>query len=317
MRKHLFAFLKIFVSVGLILVLLYLMRDKYAQVGQVLKGTNIPAFGLALVIYLFAIALASLRFKIIAKAQDIDTTFAEAFSLNFIGYFFNNFLPSAIGGDVVKAFYLSKKSSGKVEAYASTFLDRAVGLITMIFMAFFAIFFVGSSVIDRNIKHLIYGISLAAFAALFFMMNKAFARKFQGALRLVKPIREPLQKAYNILNRYTSHKSLVVQSLVISVASQSMFFLSLGMLAVSAGYTIPLIQIFLRMPIIGTISLLPSINGLGVRESATVVFFGPIIGDANAFAVSVLWLLMLMITSVLGGMIYAASPQFKVKIKEA
>jgi len=316
MRKHLFAFIKVFVSVALIVILLYVMRGKYAQIGHVLKGTSILVFGISFIIFLAAVSLASLRLKVICKAQDIDVTFSESFSLNFIGFFFNNFLPSAIGGDVVKAFYLSKKASGKVEAYASVFIDRAVGLLTMIFMAFAAIFFVGAAAVSETVRYFIYGITAASLTAILFILNKEFARKFSWLLRIIKPLRQPLQKAYGILNRYAGHKTQLAQSLGISIASQALSFISVSILAVSIGFKIPLIQIFLRMPLIGTLSLLPSINGLGVRESATVVFFGPIIGEANALAVSILWLLMLMIMSLIGGIIYATSPQFKIKGKE-
>ncbi len=72
-------------------------------------------------------------------------------------------------------------------------------------------------------------------------------------------------------------------------------------------------EILLRMPIISAVSLLPSINGLGVREGSTVVLFAPIIGKENAFVVSILWFLILFIISVAGGLIYAFSPQFKIK----
>jgi uncharacterized membrane protein YbhN (UPF0104 family) len=61
-------------------------------------------------------------------------------------------------------------------------------------------------------------------------------------------------------------------------------------------------------------SLLPSLNGLGLREGATVVFFGPLIGKGNAFAISILWVIILLIMSLLGGLIYALSPQFRVRL---
>jgi hypothetical protein len=47
-----------------------------------------------------------------------------------------------------------------------------------------------------------------------------------------------------------------------------------------------------------------------------VVLFGPLIGKENALAVSILMIMLLLITSVIGGVIYALSPQFKMKLKE-
>jgi len=70
------------------------------------------------------------------------------------------------------------------------------------------------------------------------------------------------------------------------------------------------------MPIVSMMSLLPSINGLGLREGSMVLLFGPLIGKGNAFAVSILWLFVLIITSVAGGLVYAMSPQFRMPMKE-
>jgi hypothetical protein len=108
----------------------------------------------------------------------------------------------------------------------------------------------------------------------------------------------------------------MMRSLAISIISQLLFFFSLGIMAFSIGCRIPVMDILLRVPIIGILSLLPSINGLGLREGATVVFFGPLIGKSNAFAVSILWFFILLIISVIGGVIYMLSPQFRVNIKE-
>lgn len=311
-----FAVLRVFVSAALILALLYIMRDKYSQIGKVLKGASALKLGVAVIFFIGAIALASVRLKIISRAQKINVVFTQAIYLNFVGYFFNNFLPSAIGGDFIKAYYLSKKTETKMHAYTSIFIDRAIGLLTMVFMAFCAVIFAGASAVNDMVRYLIYGITLASLVVILFVINRGFAKKMSWFLRFLKPLKQPLGNAYNILHKYARHRSILTQSIVISVASQSLFFISMAFLSMSIGFGIPLIEIFLRMPIIGILSLIPSINGLGVREGSTVVFFGPLIGNENAFAVSILWFLMLFITSMLGGIIYAMSPQFRVKLKE-
>ena len=111
MKKLAFALLRVFISVALIIILLYIMRDKYDQILAVLKNTSLPVFLLAVLAFVLAVTLASFRLKLIINAQDMKIRFREAVSLTFIGYFFNNFLPTAIGGDVVKAYYLLLQKS--------------------------------------------------------------------------------------------------------------------------------------------------------------------------------------------------------------
>ncbi len=316
MKKVIFSLLRVFISILLIVILLYIMRDKYADIAARLKGTNMALFSLAFLAFAGATLIASLRLKMIGAAQELSMTFGEAASLTFIGYFFNNFLPTTIGGDVVKAYYLAKNTDDKMASFTSVFIDRMLGLFTMIFMAFIGLFFVKGGAIDRNISNAIYIITIASAAAVLFMTNRAFARLFLVFLKAFRPIEERLKRAYNAVYSYKHHKVLIAQSLVISVVSQIVFFISIGILVYAIGGKINMMDILLRMPIISTLSLLPSLNGLGVREGSTVLLFSPLIGREGAFAISVLWLLVLLITSIIGGAIYGLSPQFKIKLEE-
>ncbi|MDD5422221.1 MAG: lysylphosphatidylglycerol synthase transmembrane domain-containing protein [Candidatus Omnitrophota bacterium] len=317
MKTKIISFLRVFVSIALIFILLYIMRDKYGEILDVLKGTDPKLFSIAVGMFIAAISLGSYRFKLIIEAQgDMSIKFKEAFSLTFIGYFFNNFLPTSVGGDVVKAYYLSRKFSRKMESYTSVFVDRVIGLFTMIFMASLALLFVQNHIIDNTVRSMIYAITAVSVLAIIFMTNKKFAKNFSVLLRLFKPIEGKLRKAYDSVHKYKYHMKLIWQSLVISIISQILFFASIGILAFAIGSSLPAMDILLRMPIISAMSLLPSINGLGLREGSTVVLFGPIIGKENSFAVSVLWLLILLIMSLVGGIIYAFSPQFKFRLQE-
>jgi len=309
--------IRAFVSVALIIILLYIMRDKYADIINALKQMRVGIFVWAFFSFFAAISLASIRLKLIVGAgQETDIKTREALSLTLIGYFFNNFLPTAIGGDVIKAYYLSKKSGDKMASYTSVFIDRAMGLVTMVLMATAALLFVQGEIVDLKIRRLIYAITAVAVISILFLMNKNFARKFSFVLMFARPIEEKLKNAYNAIHSYKNHTVLIVKSLAISVVSQILFFASIGIAAISIGSNISALQIFLRMPIISAMSLLPSINGLGIREGATVLLFGPLIGKDKAFAVSVIWLFILFVISVIGGLVYALSPQFRVKLNK-
>jgi glycosyltransferase 2 family protein len=305
------------VSIVLISILLYIMRDKYKDILTTLRDVRIGLFACAFFAFIAAISLASIRLKLIVGASGrTDLRLTEALSLTFIGYFFNNFLPTSIGGDVVKGYYLSKKYGDKMGSYTSVFIDRVTGLATMVFMATIALLLVQGQIVDVKVRHLIYLITLCALIGIVFLINKNFARKFLFLLVFIRPLEEKLKNAYNTVHSYKHHTRLMIQSVVISVVSQLFFFASIGIAALSIGSNISVLEILLRMPIISAMSLLPSINGLGLREGSTVLLFGPLIGSDKAFAVSILWLFILFITSILGGLVYGLSPQFKVAIKK-
>lgn len=316
MKKKIGPFLRIAVSLLLIIVLFYVMRGKYGDIARTLKNTNMYAFAMAFAVFIIACAIASFRMKLIIEAQDIKLTLQEAFSLTLIGYFFNNFLPTSIGGDVVKAHYLSKHSRDTAGSYTSVFVDRAVGLVTMMFMAFAALIFAGTNIVDRKLAIAIYAITAISVLGIIFLANKKFAKKFSKLIFLIKPIEAQLRKLYESTNKYRHRVGLMVGALCISVVSQLFYFICYGILAISIGSKISGIDLLLKMPIVSMISLLPSINGFGVREGSMVVLFGPLIGKENALAIGILMVILLMMTSVIGGIIYALSPQFKMKLKE-
>jgi len=292
------------------------MRDRYGSITEAILTADLRIFGLSFMTFVAIVFITSFRLKLIAEAQEIRINVREAASLTFIGYFFNNFLPTAIGGDVVKAYYLSKKSGDNTGSYTSVFIDRAIGLVTMILMAFAALFFIKDAVIDDTIRYSVYAITAVSLAGIFFMVNKSFASRFTSVLRFMSPIENKLRKAYNAVNKYRSHRMLMFKATAISVISQLLYFTTIGLLAFSIGSRVSAVNILIRMPAVCMISLLPSVNGLGVREGATVLMFGPLIGKEEAFVVSILLIVMLLMISIIGGLIYALSPQFKVKFKD-
>lgn len=310
--------LRVAVSGLLIIILLYIMRDKYGLIGQALKKTNPALFAAGLVAYAAAIIVSAIRFKLIIASQDkMPVTFGETTQLTFIGYFFNNFLPTAIGGDIVKAYYLSRKSSERIASFTTVFVDRFIGLVTMIFMAFGALLFMHGNAVDSGVRGKIYIITAMAAAGLVLVSSKSLAKKLSFLLVLVRPIEERLKGLYNAINHYRNHGKLMAQSFAISVASQMLFFIAIGFLAASINSRMSLQDILMRIPIISMMSLLPSLNGFGPREFATKLLFGPLIGDVNAVAVSILWDAVLLLISLAGGVIYALGPRFRIDLYSA
>lgn len=293
------------------------MRGKYAEIVLALKNINLWMFALGFAVFIITLVVASYRFFLIIKAQgDPDVNFKEAVSLTFIGVFFNNFLPTSIGGDLVKAYYLSHKTCDRMGSFTSVLVDRLIGLLTMIFMASAALLFIQSSLIGDDIRRALYVVTAVALVVVLLIVNKTFAKSLSWVLAFAKPMTVKLKDAYYTVHRYKHNKRLMAKSLAISVVSQLLSYISFGLVAFSIGASISPIDALLRIPLVSLMSMLPSLNGLGLREGATIVLFGPMIGKENAFAVSILWILVLLMSSVLGGFIYAFSPQFKVKFNE-
>jgi uncharacterized protein (TIRG00374 family) len=137
-------------------------------------------------------------------------------------------------------------------------------------------------------------------------VNSAVARFLGRSFERLKMFRlgEKLKAVYNIVHDYRNRGGIVAKSFAISIAAQSLYFIVVYLFFLSMGKQVNIGNIFLIMPVVTFVSMLPSIGGLGVREGAFVALFASLTGKELAFAVSLLLLLGLFVVSFLGGMVY-------------
>ena len=100
MRKIL---LRLLVSLAFIGLLMYLMRNDIPEILGALRGADRGLIALAVLIFVASTVIFAKRLQLIFEAENIRVRIAELLNLVFIGYFFNNFLPTSVGGDIVKA----------------------------------------------------------------------------------------------------------------------------------------------------------------------------------------------------------------------
>jgi uncharacterized membrane protein YbhN (UPF0104 family) len=77
-------------------------------------------------------AITFVRWFLLVRAQDLPFTLRNAFRLGLIGYFFNTFLPGAVGGDLVKATFIAREQRRRTVAVSTVLMDRAIGLLGLI-----------------------------------------------------------------------------------------------------------------------------------------------------------------------------------------
>jgi len=291
------------------------MRPRFAQIAATLAKTNPILFSSAVLLFIVTIALIlSLRLKLLFTGEGLDIPFGRIVQLSYIGYFFNNFMPTAVGGDIVKAYYAYKHTNQKAKSFIAVFMDRFIGLFSFISIAVIALFFSWGS-IDLALKKLVLAFAFFFIVVFLVVLNTAVAKVVLKALSRLKlwNIGEKLSKIYRSIHEYRNKKSVLLMVTGLSAVAQAIYFSMIYLLARSLGTEIPLRAVFLLMPIISVVSMLPSLGGLGLREGAMVVLFGPFIGGDNAFLVGILLLATLLILSLIGAAIYVSASQFRIK----
>ncbi len=137
--KYIFLFLRIaFVTAGIIWVLVWISRgDTWSKITSTFHQMNLGIFTLVLSIFVLSQVMVGFRWWLLLRTQSIFIGLAAAVRLNFLGWFYNNFMPGSVGGDLLRAWYVTKHTEKKFEAALSVFVDRIIGLCSTLIIAGF------------------------------------------------------------------------------------------------------------------------------------------------------------------------------------
>jgi hypothetical protein len=128
MRRIFFSVLKILVSAALLY--LALRKTSFSDLIDRLNVGSVAWIGLALAVTFFQVFIGALRWREISADCGAPLTIRQTNHFSLIGSFFNQTLPSAIGGDAMRLWLLARLWGWRAATY-SVFVDRAVGLIAL------------------------------------------------------------------------------------------------------------------------------------------------------------------------------------------
>ncbi len=142
--KYVFLFLRILVVVvGVIWAIVWVSRgQRWSNLTSIFRRMNLGVFAVTLGIFVIGQLMVGFRWWLLLRTQSIFIDLGAAVRLNFLGWFYNNFMPGSVGGDLLRAWYVTKHTPKKFEAVLSVFVDRIIGLLsTLIIAVFFYVLF--------------------------------------------------------------------------------------------------------------------------------------------------------------------------------
>ncbi len=289
-----------------------LRKTNLPEIFLALRSANIPLLIAAWLIYSISYYIRSHRWRVLLKAQGVDATIPFLFKSYLVSIFFSNFLPSTIGGDAIRAFDVWRLERNKSIAVATVFVDRFLGLLGLILFA------VGALLLSQKLiapLPLLYPSVLLAAAIVFLLTGMIFIPSEKLA-QLKPKIKLPLwqklqQKLINIIKAFLAfgnRKDALAIALGLSLMVQISVIAHYYLIAKALDLSVPLQNLFLIIPLVTLIMVLPvSINAIGIRENAFVFFFGIYgYGTSRPETVAFAWLAygIVIIQGLLGGIVY-------------
>ena len=316
-KKHISFFIKLIVGIGLLAFLL-LWDDNWKQVLSSFEDIELNWLLPFLIASLLMIAVSCLKWKMFLGKSNNQVGFGRLFSLYLIGMFFNNFMPSSVGGDVVRSYMLGKQIESQSGALASVVLERVSGFIAMVTIAILAYVFRP----DLRAEPLLLISILTMGGACFVLMTLLFRPAFidllspiSARLSVFAKLESKLREFSKKLTLFRKESRLALNAMLLSYVFYFLATVDVYLGARLLGIECNLFELLLVTPIIMLISALPiTPNGLGLWEwafSVFIVFAGATSqeGIAVAFIIRVQNILL----SVIGGLLFLL---YKNKVNE-
>lgn len=259
--------LKLCISISL---LYYVFKDTDLKqlLVQITQTSPIGLLGY-LGLSIFLVFLASYRWSLFLLEKPSFTEVKTFFRANMIALFYNLFLPTAYGGDLVKWTHLDSIPQKKSTIIFSVFADRILGLMGLITVGF-----VASSVAK------IYNLAEVP-TALFLLFALLFIGLLIGLVIIFTSIRAsqlPILKKFTIISELEEYiyarKQRFMYLYGLAIVIQILSFVCFYLLALEANLAIPFIYFLIISPVVSLISVLPiSVAGFGTTEAAYLYFF--------------------------------------------
>jgi len=292
------------VTVSLLLIATLLFNVEWSEVLRQLRSMNTWLLAFVLLLMTLQFPISSWKWQKSLRIHGLDYPFGLLQKVLCIGFFFNNFLPTSIGGDAYRVIKTVPSEGYKSRALSSVLFERIVGFGALLFLGL-----VGGLVTLKEQQPIIVVnfvivclAGFAAFAVFLVMMQRGMLQGFQRRLEKIKK----LEVVFHNLRHIKRGGKNLLDVVLISVGFQLMAIVIIYVLFSSVGADVGYAKCALLGAIVGIVAVLPiSINGIGVVEGSFAVAAVQLGIDLNQ-AVIVAFLLRILVVpiSLVCGLVY-------------
>ncbi len=290
-----------------VLLLLVLRKVGVAELATALRGADMRFIVLAFVVGHVTFLPKVLNWQQLLRAQGHELRFLSLFRLYLVGVFFNNMLPTNVGGDVVRSYEVGKRISDPATGLATVFVERLTGLVVLVALAVIAVMAnldrIDNPVLTLAVAAACVGLIAITWVAFNPMMLELLIRWSPEAIarQLAR-----LRKFQTALHRYRGQRRLFVNSVILSLIFNAGAILYMYVAVFAFHESVSLRGVLFVVPISMVVGMAPfAFNGVGLQEWACVLLF-PRVGVSASGALSAMLLVraITLITAAIGGLLY-------------
>jgi uncharacterized membrane protein YbhN (UPF0104 family) len=300
-------------AVSALLLYFATRRINFDMIGERLNRLDMSWLAAAIAIALVQTGLGAIRWQRIALLCGAPLQMLQAVRFNMVAAFFNQVLPSTIGGDAARVILLARAGAGWWKAAYSVLLDRFIGVLALAAVVTAGLYW-SFGLIQNTAGRLVLVVigvgSLAAGAAFLALSALPWFARWDLTRRLAE--------LSGLARQIFSHRSsvpIVLLSLIIHLMTATIAWSIAHAVAAGLGYADALLLV-LPVMLIATIPI--SIAGWGVRESALVLAFSYAgLPASDGLIIAVLLGGVMFVVGVIGGAVWLISREKSLRMADA
>ena len=284
------------VVITLVILILIFRNIEFTNVKDIIIHANINFLLLAILFQLLSTLLAGYRWGQVMKKLNFGQRSDFYMRSYFKGSFFNQGLPTSIGGDAVRVLDVANNGHRKRDAFIGVFIDRVLGLTGLLILNLVANYFL-PGLLPENLFLMINVIVISGLIGFtcFIYIHKIKALHKGRLLTYVLRVSERLNHILHDARSISFH-------LIIGVLIHLFSIINIYLIGQSVGLDYSILTMAVIVPPVVLLTLIPiSLAGWGIREGAMIGLFG-LIGavQANVLSMSILYGIILIIASLPG-----------------
>lgn len=292
----------------LLLALLLTFQVRPADVVREFGQTQFRWILLAGALHIIGLLLSAYRWQLLLSAQKIEAPLTALVQSYLIGGFFNNFLPTRIGGDVYRVVDSKKYSGSLLRPFAVIFVERLTGIYGLLLIGICAVAFYPRFSEIKALAIALFVLAVAALAAiLLFYGSPAFGGFLRHSVnRLPEQVASKVLALFDSFWYFSRSKVVVFNVFLLGLLLQLNVILYYYLIARGLAMPLSLLEASVVMPILICVQLLPlTPNGIGVREFSYVYLLAPFGVNRGLSVAFALWdYILTFFYGLIGGVLY-------------
>jgi uncharacterized protein (TIRG00374 family) len=307
-KKRMNPWLKFGLRMGCTLVLFFFLIRSISWSAFLHQIEHLDAGGLliGLIVGMFGIIISSYQWQSLLDAERVHIDLRRLINLYLVGIAFNHFLPSGMGGDVVKAYYVGRDGQNTAGSASAVIMSRVTGFIGMMLVSSLALIiwpgdFSRKLIIAFVLSCIGMCVALVAVYIVVSVLPGRLAKRWTDK-KLFATMITIGQTVHKSVRQPRSIGAAILFGVMFHVGAALNYYEYAQVLHVTIPFTFYLVAI----PFVSLIAFLPiSINGFGLRESAFVYIFSTVhVPAATSLLLALLMDVQVLLCGLIGGAIY-------------